>query len=208
MLNDPSQWLAFALSGWTTTWPTQLLAIIWILWVISWVVASFWSGQTRKNVMSSDFLKYRSLIYMGAILFLPLTGKVLGEKPLWQFGSTGIYLLACLVLAGISFTWWARIHLGQFWSNAITHKEGHQVIDTGPYGLVRHPIYTGLIAGMLVTGIAVGTVTAMLGAVLISLGMGLKARIEEGFLTAELGEDAYGSYCRRVPMLISFLPRT
>ena len=108
----------------------------------------------------------------------------------------------------ISFTWWARIHLGRFWSNAITHKEGHQVIDTGPYGLVRHPIYTGLIAGMLVTGIAVGTVTAMLGAVLISLGMGLKARMEEGFLTAELGADAYGLYCCRVPMLISFLPPT
>jgi hypothetical protein len=159
MLNDLGQWLAFALNGWTTIWPTQLLAIIWILWVISWVVASFWSGQTRKHVMTWVSLKYRFPILLGAILFLPWTGKVLGEKPLWQFGSLGIYLLACLVLAGISFTWWARIHLGRFWSNAITRKEGHQVIDTGPYGLVRHPIYTGLIAGMLVTGIAVGTVS-------------------------------------------------
>jgi protein-S-isoprenylcysteine O-methyltransferase Ste14 len=103
--------------------------------------------------------------------FTPWTGKVLGEKPLWQFGSPGIYVMAGLTLAGIAFTWWARIHLGRFWSNAITHKEGHRVIDTGPYGLVRHPIYTGLIAGMLATGIAVGTVTAILGAVLISLGM-------------------------------------
>src|SRR4249920_1481823 len=208
MLNDPGQWFAFALSGWTTTWPTQLLAIIWILWVISWVVASFWSGQTKKHVMTADSLKYRLPILAGAVLFMPLAGKVLGEKPLWQFGSVGVYVLAALVLAGISFTWWARIHLGRFWSNAITHKEGHQVIDTGPYGLVRHPIYTGLIAGMLVTGIAVGTVTAILGAVLISLGMGLKARMEEGFLTAELGADAYGSYCRRVPMLIPFLRPT
>ena len=62
-MNNLGEWVAFVLSGWTTTWPTQLLAIIWILWVISWVVASFWSGQTRKNVMSSDSLKYRSLIY-------------------------------------------------------------------------------------------------------------------------------------------------
>ena len=203
-MNNLGQWVAYVLSGWTTTWPTQLLAMIWVLWLVSWVVASFWSGHTKKNVMTSDALKYRFLIYLGAILFLPLTGKVLGEQPLWQFGGTGIYLLTCLVLAGISFTWWARIHLGRFWSNSITQKEGHKVIDTGPYGLVRHPIYTGLIAGMLVTGIAVGTVTAMLGAVLISLGMALKARMEEGFLTAELGEDAYGSYCRRVPMLIPF----
>ena len=208
MLHDPGQWFAFNLSGWTTTWPTQLLAIIWILWVISWVLASVWSGQTKKHVMTSDSLKYRFPILAGAILFLPLTGKVLEEKPLWQFGELGIYVLAVLVIAGISFTWWARIHLGRFWSNAITRKEGHQVIDTGPYGLVRHPIYTGLIFGMLVTGVAVGTVTAMLGAVLISLGMSLKARMEEGFLTAELGADAYGSYCRRVPMLIPFLRPT
>lgn len=204
MLNTPGQWLGYALSGWTTTWPTQLLANIWILWVASWVIASFWQGRTKKGVVTLESFKYRLPILFGALLFLPLTGKLLGEKPLWQFGETGIYVAAVLVLAGISFTWWGRIHLGQFWSNHITHKEGHTVVDTGPYGMVRHPIYTGLIAGMLVTGIAVGTVTAMLGAVLISLGMAIKARMEEGFLTVELGEEAYGSYCRRVPMLIPF----
>ena len=91
-------------------------------------------------------------------------------------------------------------------SNTITRKEGHRIIDTGPYGLVRHPIYTGLIGGMLATSVAVGTVTAMLGAALISLGMWQKARMEEGFLTKELGADAYGPYCRRVPMLVPFLP--
>jgi protein-S-isoprenylcysteine O-methyltransferase Ste14 len=206
MQQDPGQWFAFVWSGWTATWPTQLLAIIWILWVISWVVASVWSGQTKKHVMTADSLRYRIPILLGAILFLPWTGRVLGEKPLWQFGSFGIYVMAILTLAGISFTWWARIHLGRFWSNAITHKEGHHVIDTGPYGLVRHPIYTGLIAGMLATGVAVGTVTAILGAVLISLGMAQKARMEEVFLSAELGAEEYGSYRRRVPMLIPFMP--
>ena len=144
----------------------------------------------KKHVMTWDSRRYRIPILLGAVLFTPWTGKVLGEKPLWQFGSPGIYVMAGLTLAGISFTWWARIHLGHFWSNAITHKEGHRVIDTGPYGLVRHPIYTGLIAGMLATGVAVGTVTAMLGAVLISLGMWQKARMEEGFLTVELGAEA------------------
>ena len=157
-------------------------------------------------LMTRDSLRYRLPILVGAILFVPWTGMVLGEKPLWLFGNLGIYVLAGLTLAGISFAWWARIHLGRFWSNAITHKEGHRVIETGPYGLVRHPIYTGLIAGMLTTGVAVGTVTAILGAVLISLGMWQKARMEEGFLTAELGADAYGSYCRRVPMLLPFFP--
>lgn len=192
--------------GWTATWPTQLLAIIWIVWLVSWVVASFWSGRTQKQVMTSDARTYRIPIFAGAILFTPWIAQLLGEKPLWRLGDAGIYVAAALTLAGISFTWWARIHLGRFWSNAITRKEDHRVIDTGPYGVVRHPIYTGLIAGMLVTGVAVGTITAMLGAVLISLGMWQKARLEEGFLMKELGEEAYGLYRRRVPMLVPFFP--
>ncbi len=206
MLPDPAQLLALVWSGWIATWPTELLALIWIAWLISWVAASFWSGRTQKQVMDWDARTYRIPIFAGGILFTPWLAQILGEKPLWQFGSLAIYVLAALTLAGISFTWWARIHLGRFWSNAITRKEGHRVIDTGPYGLVRHPIYTGLIAGMLATGIAVGTVTAMLGAVLISLGMWQKARLEEGFLMTELGAEAYGRYRRRVPMIVPFLP--
>jgi protein-S-isoprenylcysteine O-methyltransferase Ste14 len=206
VLQDTLKLLDFVWSGWTATWPTQLLAVIWIAWLISWVAASFWSGRTQKHVMTWDSRTYRIPILAGAILFTPWTAEILREKPVWQFGNAGVYVLAGLTVAGISFTWWARLHLGRFWSNAITRKEGHRVIDTGPYGLVRHPIYTGLIAGMLATGVAVGTLTAMLGAVLISLGMWQKARLEERFLTIELGADAYGRYCRRVPMLIPFLP--
>ncbi len=191
---------------WTAAWPTQLLALIWIAWLISWVAASFWSGRTQKQVMSWEAQAYRLPIVAGAILFTPWIAQVLGEKRLWHFGDVGIYLLAAVTLAGISFTWWARIHLGRLWSSAITRKEGHRVIDTGPYGMVRHPIYTGLIGAMLATAIAIATVTALLGAVLVSLGMWQKARMEESFLTNELGAEAYGSYRRRVPMLVPFLP--
>ncbi|SRR5258708_889798 len=206
MPHDLNQIFAFILSGWTVTWPTQLFALIWIAWLISWVVASFWSGQTEKQAKTWKSRAYNIPIYVGGILFTPWIAAMLGEKPVWHFGNGSIYVFAALTLAGISFTWWARIHLGRFWSNSITRKEGHRVIDTGPYGLVRHPIYTGLIAAILVTGVAVGTLSAMLGAVLISLGMAFKARMEEGFLTHELGADAYGPYCRRVPMLVPFLP--
>jgi len=107
----------------------------------------------------------------------------------------------------MAFAWWGRIYLGRLWSNGITRKENHRVVDTGPYGLVRHPIYTGQIFAILTTGIAVATVTSLLGAALIALGLWQKARLEERFLTAELGEQSYGAYCRRVPMLIPFLPR-
>jgi protein-S-isoprenylcysteine O-methyltransferase Ste14 len=207
MPRDPSQYLAFVWSGWTVTWPTELLALIWIAWLVSWAAGSFLSGRTVKHVMTWDSRAYRIPILAGAVLFTPWTAQALGEQPIWRFGDGGIYLLAGLTLAGTLFTWWARIHLGRFWSNAITRKEGHRVIDTGPYGLVRHPIYTGLIGAILATGVGVGTVTTLVGALLIVFGLWQKARMEEGFLTTELGADAYGPYCRRVPMLVPFLPQ-
>ena len=202
---DFSKLLSVAWGGWTTTWPTELLALIWLAFLLSWMGASFWQGQTKKQVMTLESQRYRLPILFGGVLFTPWIAALLGWKPLWVLGNTGIAIAAVLSVAGIAFAWWGRLHLGKFWSNTITHKEDHRVIDTGPYGIVRHPIYTGLIFGMLVTGIAVGTVTAILGAILISLGMWQKGRMEEVFLSKELGEDAYGAYCRRVPMIIPFL---
>jgi len=200
-----SQINAFAFSGWTTTWPTSLLAIIWLLFLASWVGASFWSGRTRKHVAVTRTSRYHLLIVLGGILFTPWISHALGEPALWTPRGAAFVVLTVITLAGITFSWWARIHLGRFWSNAITHKEGHKVIDTGPYGLVRHPIYTGQIIGLLATAIAVGTVTAILGAIMIGLGMSWKAKMEESFLSQELGPD-YSAYCRRVPMIIPFLP--
>jgi protein-S-isoprenylcysteine O-methyltransferase Ste14 len=205
MSHDANASMAFIWSGWTATWPTQLLALIWIAWLISWGIGAFFSARTEKHVRTWDSRAYRIPILIGAVLLTPWTAQVLGEQRLWNPGNAGTYVLAALTLAGTLFTWWARVHLGRFWSNAITRKEGHRIVDTGPYGLVRHPIYTGLIGAMFATAIAVGTVTALLGAFLIALGLWQKARMEEGFLTTELGADAYGPYCRRVPMLIPFL---
>src|SRR5258705_10024797 len=114
---DPHALLAVAWSGWTATWPTQLLAIIWIAWLISWVVASFWSGRTQKHVMTWDSQSYRIPILVGGILFTPWTAQLLGEKPLWQFGNLGIYMLAAVTLAGILVTWLAPSHIGWFCQN-------------------------------------------------------------------------------------------
>jgi protein-S-isoprenylcysteine O-methyltransferase Ste14 len=205
MSHDANSWIAFVWSGWTATWPTQLLALIWIVWLVSWAIGAFFSARTEKHVRTWDSRAYRIPILVGAVLLTPWTAQALGEQRLWNPANVVVYILAALTLVGTLFTWWARIHLGRFWSNAITRKEGHRVIDTGPYGIVRHPIYTGLIGAMLATGIAVGTATALLGALLIGIGLWQKARMEEIFLTTELGADAYGSYCSRVPMLIPFL---
>jgi protein-S-isoprenylcysteine O-methyltransferase Ste14 len=196
------------LSGWIVTWPTKLLSLIWLAWVVSWVVAAFWSGRTKAHVPTWDSWVYRLPILLGAISLMPLTARLFGAVPLYHVGTLGTYVLALVTVLGISFTWWARIHLGRFWSNAITHKEDHRIVDTGPYGMVRHPIYTGLIIAIIATGIAVATWTALLGALCICFGEWQKARMEEGFLSIELGQEAYRNYSRRVPMIVPFLRRS
>ena len=189
-----------------TVRPSEMLEIIWIAWLASWVAASFWSGRTQRRVGTLETWTYRAAMIAGGILLVPWPTRVLAEKPFWEVGYRGAYVLAGMMLAGLLFTWWARIYLGRLWSSAITRKEGHRIVDTGPYALVRHPIYTGLILALLATAAAEARVTALIGTALIIFGLWLKARSEERFLMTELGADAYASYCRRVPMLVPFLP--
>ena len=190
-----------------TIQPSLVLETIWIVWLISWVAASFWSNRARTRAATLETWRYRAAMIAGGILLVPVTGPLLEEKPIWEINRAGMYALAAVMLAGLALTWWARIYLGPLWSSTITRKEDHRIIDTGPYAFVRHPIYSGLMIALVATAAAEGTLTALFGAALIILGVWLKARTEERFLLAELGPDIYGAYCRRVPMLIPFLSR-
>jgi protein-S-isoprenylcysteine O-methyltransferase Ste14 len=182
--------------------PRIVFSVIWIAWIVSWIVAALWSSRAEKRARSWEMVAYRAAIVAGAVLLTPWVARRLAGTPLWDVGYDGAYALAALTLAGLLFAWWARIHLGRLWSGSITRKEGHRVVDTGPYALVRHPIYTGLIFALFATAAAQATARALAGAVLIAFGFWLKARAEERFLAAELGADAYGAYRRRVPMLM------
>ena len=179
-------------------------AVIWGAWLISWFVAAFWANRTEKRVISWETVLYRLIILAGAVLVTPWAARKLHMEQLWHVGFAGAAALLLLTLAGLLFTWWARLHLGRLWSGSITRKEDHRVIDTGPYAFVRHPIYTGVIFALFASSLAQATITSLAGAALIAIGLWMKARIEERFLTEELGADAYGAYRRRVPMLVPF----
>jgi len=186
--------------------PSESFQVIWIGWVVSWVAASLWSGRTEKRAATREMWIYRIVIFAGAILIAPWTAQVLGERPAWQVGYYDTYAFVGVMLTGLALTWWARINLGSLWSSAITRKEKHRLVDTGPYAFVRHPIYTGLIIALLATAAIEATLVALLGALLIVLGLWVKARTEERFLSTELAPETYESYRRRVPMLVPFLP--
>src|SRR5262249_34671190 len=96
------------------------------------------------------------------------------------------------------------IHLGRLWSSNVGRKADHRIIDTGPYAIVRHPIYTGLIIASCATASLRGTAGAWIGVALLTIGWYVKARLEERFLREQLGVERYDAYARRVPMLIPF----
>ena len=185
--------------------PNEAFAIIWIGWFLGWMAASFWSSRTEKRAATRETWFYRAAIFTGGVLMTPWAARLIGERRIWEVGNDVAYGLIVVMLFGLLLTWSARIHLGRLWSSAITRKEQHRIVDTGPYAFMRHPIYTGIITAVLATAAIEATVTALVGAAFICSGLWLKARAEERFLMAELGPDDYSAYCRRVPMLIPFL---
>jgi protein-S-isoprenylcysteine O-methyltransferase Ste14 len=172
---------------------------------MSWLTASFWSDRAQKHLAAPQTWTYRAALITGGILLAPPTAWLLSEAPLWQFGHRGTFVLLAIMLIGLCFTWWARIHLGRLWSGVITHKEGHKIIDRGPYAFIRHPIYTGLVVALFATAAVEATVSALLGAALMIFGFWQKAHSEEQFLRIELGPESYRAYCRRVPMIVPFI---
>ncbi|MDX8435147.1 isoprenylcysteine carboxylmethyltransferase family protein [Mesorhizobium abyssinicae] len=185
--------------------PAPAIAALWLFWVVSWLAAAFWADPAAKRAGFREEARYRALWTIGAILlFVPAHGYV-GRLRLWMPTLTEAWICVALVAVGLAFSWWARLHLGRLWSGTVTAKADHRVVDTGPYRLVRHPIYTGLLVAILATMAAKGTVWGVAGAAFLIVGIVVKARLEESFLRGELG-TAYDDYARRVPMLVPFAP--
>jgi protein-S-isoprenylcysteine O-methyltransferase Ste14 len=186
--------------------PGTAIILIWLGWIISWLIAAGWSSRTESRPAVGPEIGYRIVMIIGAlVMFVPAHGYE-GPLRLWHIGWTGAWLCVGLVGAGVAIAWWARLYLGRMWSARITLKADHRVVDSGPYAWVRHPIYSGLLLSLLATAAAKGTILGLAGFFIMLGGLWLKARLEERWLTAELGEQAYGDYCRRVPMLLPFGP--
>jgi protein-S-isoprenylcysteine O-methyltransferase Ste14 len=191
--------------------PLTASAAAFVLWLASWMIAALWSAQTRIHLDAARSFVHGAPTVAGfALLFGAVNAGLKGTaggwaQRLWQVPTPFSWLLTAAVVAGFAFAWWARIHLGRLWSGSVTVKADHRVVDTGPYRLVRHPIYTGIILSAFALAAQSGRPACVLGAALIALGFTIKARFEERLLSAQLGEAAYGAYRARTPMLIPFL---
>jgi len=173
-----------------------------ILFVITWLAAALWAGRKTGSMAPRELAP----LYGGGLLFCIGFAAAVHWIPamkerLWPSHPALEWPMVALCGAGLAFCWWARLHLGRLWAGGVIVREGHRVVDTGPYALVRHPIYSGVFVAMM----AAAAVRARPAAIALAAGLivffALKARIEERFLRQELGA-AYDEYRARVPMLV------
>jgi protein-S-isoprenylcysteine O-methyltransferase Ste14 len=181
--------------------PLAAMKWLWFAWAISWLIAALWSRRTEARPGATAEYLYRLVTLTGVALLFDLGHFPFLGQELWRSPLPLGWVLTGVTALGFSFCWWARIHLGTLWSSSVTRKADHRIIDTGPYGLVRHPIYTGIITASAAMAIEAGTPGGLLGLALVVLGFWIKARLEERFLRAELGAEAYDAYSRRTAML-------
>jgi len=110
-----------------------------------------------------------------------------------------------LAIIGVAFAIWARIVLGRNWSGAIVSiREGQGLVQSGPYAIVRHPIYTGMLTALIGTALTLGTLAAWLGALAALVAFLIRVDIEDRMMAAEFGE-AHAAYRAHTKKLIPFV---
>jgi protein-S-isoprenylcysteine O-methyltransferase Ste14 len=179
--------------------PLRLCELMWIGWGLYWFIAARF---TKRDASKEPITKRIGHLTAQGLAFALTFGAVpythVGDLPLPLLG-VGVAITA----ASLAFAVWARIHLGAYWSGRITIKEGHQVIRTGPYALVRHPIYAAIIFGMFGAALSSGHAGHLLGGLVMSAAYVVKIRREEKTLIEQL--PGYDAYRRDVKAIVPFV---
>jgi protein-S-isoprenylcysteine O-methyltransferase Ste14 len=179
--------------------------VLWIAFIVYWQIRAAGTKTTQRLEPAASRI-LRAVIFLVAIILfwttrIPLHWLYL---QLWPVGLWPFWLGAAVMVAGLLFAVWAREHLGANWSRSVTIKQDHELITTGPYAVVRHPIYTGILAGLLGTAIALSQVRGFIAFLLIFLVLWLKLRMEEQWMRSQFGET-YATYAHRTTALVPYL---
>jgi protein-S-isoprenylcysteine O-methyltransferase Ste14 len=177
---------------------SSLWLFLWLVWLAAWLRTK----KTQERVDLGSSLGYGAPVVLAFYLLfsenLPVRWLELRFIPHDVFLEV---LAVTLTALGIAFAIWARFYIGQNWSSAVTIKVGHQLIRSGPYAWVRHPIYSGLLLAMIGTVLALRELRGLLAFVLLCLGFWIKLRMEEGFMRKTFGLE-YEEYSKSTGALI------
>jgi protein-S-isoprenylcysteine O-methyltransferase Ste14 len=186
---------------------TLYLAIlsVWIIVGLVWLAASAsLKSVAREEPWGSRLFHILGITVAFFLLFdshlpIPVLNRpfVPDTPAVWWIGFA-------LAVAGAAIAIWARLLLGANWSATVTVKQDHELMRTGPYAVVRHPIYSGFLLAMLGTAIAFGEVRGLFAFVIALIAWRAKSLIEERFMLDQFGEK-YARYKREVKALIPFV---
>jgi protein-S-isoprenylcysteine O-methyltransferase Ste14 len=174
----------------------------WLVFALVWLVGA----TTTKRTVRRESIRDR-IVHAG--LFAPLGFLLLFEPQLlgrldvrFAPNTKGTWLCGLIITGiGLALAIWARLRLGRNWSGTVTIKENHQLIRQGPYRLVRHPIYLGILLAMVGTAIGYGKAPCLIGVPIVFLAFWKKSRVEEQFMIAQFGAQ-YFQYQREVKAII------
>jgi protein-S-isoprenylcysteine O-methyltransferase Ste14 len=175
-------------------------AVAWHLLGAVWIVAAHSVKANKSCESTSRWIQHILPSVVGFFLLFHgwrynfFLGRLYHSPAVQVLGTM-------LAIAGLLFAAWARLHLGKNWSAAVTSKEGHELVRSGPYRIVRHPLYAGLFLAVLGTSLTAETGDAFIGLLVMSAAYLLKLRREDDLLAAEFGTQ-YEMYCREVPALL------
>jgi protein-S-isoprenylcysteine O-methyltransferase Ste14 len=181
----------------------SLLIGCWFIFVAFWIASAFFVKRTKTKQPLPHRLVYLVLTAL-AVLLLNGSVRMFNWNRTVLGHTTGIRIIAdVLAVAGLIIAMSARIMLGGNWSARVTLKEDHELIQGGPYRVVRHPIYSGLLLMILGTAVIGGQVGGFIALAICFVGFWMKLRQEEALLSQHL--PGYSDYMRRTKALVPFV---
>jgi protein-S-isoprenylcysteine O-methyltransferase Ste14 len=174
----------------------------WAVFGAWWIVRAFSTARTERVEPPRQRATFLVLV-AAATLFMVVTPEPLRRR-LWPSPLPLVLVGLVLDVAGVTFAIVAREFLGRMWSGRVTLKEDHVLVQRGPYRVVRHPIYTGILTALVGVVLARGDLAGVVAFVMYALGIARKMVSEEEMLRAHFGA-AYDDYRKKVAAIIPFI---
>ena len=182
-----------------------VFVLLWIIWAFYWLaVAKNTKSNARKETIASRASHFVPLAIAAVFLWFPLNPNSLLTSKFVQKSGTLWWIGLFCTIAGLFISVWARRYLGKNWSAAVTVKQEHELVRSGPYKLVRHPIYTGLILAFFGSVIASGEWRGLIALLIVVYTFWRKLKHEEHWMLQTFGLE-YLAYRSQVKALIPFV---
>lgn len=179
-----------------------LLPVLWLGWTAFWARGTADNKPVVRQESGASWLAYNLPLVVGAaLLATPRRGRGWLSSRFPPIGRPAFWVGAVGVVVGLGFTVAARATLAGNWSATVTVKRDHELIRIGPYRLVRHPIYTGLLLALLGTAVARGDERGWAALPFLAASFLRKIGVEERFMAEQFPKE-YACYRARTPALI------